>query len=138
VQLIEVDVIGLKVAQRGLAGTDDVQSAMTVIIRVQTALVVVDFGGDQDMLSPPVFFQCAADDALGFVHVAAVEQVDPFVDGAVENACGLVGGRGGHVVGGIGEVVGPHCQGRNLHPGPTQGPVVHRSLPSFCTRVDRS
>jgi hypothetical protein len=81
--------------------------------------------GENHPIPPPPILQRASDDPLAFaarVTVARVDQVDPGVDGAMNDADRFGLGRG------VGEVVAPQAERRNADARPAEQSIFHASL----------
>ena len=147
VGLVQVDVIRLEPAQRGVAGVQDACSGQPLRVRIaaghmdrpgETGLLVelagVDLRRDDDLVAAAGFLQHAADDPFGLavaVDVAQVDQVHAGVEGAFDDPACLVLGR--HVA----EVARAEAERRDLQAGAAEGAVLHRtgSLPTVDPRA---
>ena len=87
-ELVEVDVVGLQAAQAGLALLDDVASAVASGIGILGVHLAVDLGREDNVVPLSVALQGFAGDFLApaqRVDVGRVEEVDPGVEGAVDD-----------------------------------------------------
>src|SRR5580692_6490062 len=133
VDLVQVDVVGLQAAQRVLDLGHDPAARVAALVRVG-AHRAVHLGREHDVVAASL--QRLADDLLRFaggVPVGGVDEVDPGVEGLVDDA-----GR----VFVVGIAAGPEHHraervGADLDAGPAEGAVLHESLLTSRSRCDK-
>ena len=105
VDLVEIDVVGLQAAQRGLDRLRDPASRIALLVRI-VAHRAVHLGGQHDVVAPTL--QRLADDLLRLaaaIPVGGVDEVDAEIQGLVDDADAVV-------------VIGiAHCRRTSSRPG---------------------
>src|SRR4029450_1434880 len=121
VGLVEVDVVRAQPPQRVLAGPDHVRAGQAPLVRAGTR-GIEDLGRHDHVVATTAGPEPGPDDPLRLalrVAVARVHEVDAARDRGVEDRAALLGRRG------VGEVVGPEREGRDLEAGAAEPAVLH-------------
>ena len=82
----------------------------------------MDFGSDQHVIAPPIQRESFSDDPLGFtgcVTVRRVDEIDPAVDGRMQQLNRLVSRRG------VDQVVGSEGEWGNERPTAPEAAIFH-------------
>jgi hypothetical protein len=92
VDLVEVHIVGPQALQAGVDAGHDVLARQALVVGAGTHRAV-DLGGDHHLFALGEFLQRPAGDLLGGplrVDVGGVEEVDPVLDGGLEERLGLL------------------------------------------------
>ena len=122
--LVEIDVFGLKAAERSLHGLRDPTPRTALLVWI-LAHRPVHLGGQHDGVAST--FQRLADDLLRLalaVSIGGIDEVDAGIQGLVDDA-------GAVVVIGVGDAAEHHraeAVGADLDSGPAQGANLHTRL----------
>jgi hypothetical protein len=128
VDLVEVDVVDAEPAQRTLDRFDQPAARAAAPVGAAVAHRAVALGGEHDVVAPAA--QRLADDPLGLtvtaVDVGGVDDVDPAVERATDDADALVGIGVAHRA----EHHGAQAVGGDVDSGAAEGAGSHSGCPS--------